>query len=235
MPVPLVSPHSQDQLPVGARPCSCSKAKHTPKLAVLTGGPGGGKTAILELARKYFCRHVVFLPEAAGVVFSGGFPRIQSTEGLRSAQRTIFRVQREMEHLAVSCQDSALILCDRGVLDGLAYWPGSRRQFLSQVGTTLEEQIHRYSLVIHIETAPSSAYTNNGIRLETAEQAQAIDRRIREVWKSHPHLHTVNSSTDFLDKAAYALNLIRSHIPACCRGESVVINTSHQQKHHQLK
>ena len=55
--------------------CPCSKARHTPKLVVLTGG---GKTAILELARKYFCRHIVFLPEAAGIVFCGGFPRIRT-------------------------------------------------------------------------------------------------------------------------------------------------------------
>ncbi|MBL0889768.1 MAG: hypothetical protein IBJ19_04065 [Gemmatimonadaceae bacterium] len=36
---------------------------------VLTGGPGAGKSAVLELARLFFCDHVRRLPEAAGIVF----------------------------------------------------------------------------------------------------------------------------------------------------------------------
>lgn len=42
---------------------------------VLTGGPGAGKTAVLELVRRAVCRHVRVLPEAASVVYGGGFPR----------------------------------------------------------------------------------------------------------------------------------------------------------------
>ncbi len=34
------------QLPVGTLQCQCSKARHAPNLVVLTGGSGGGKTAI---------------------------------------------------------------------------------------------------------------------------------------------------------------------------------------------
>jgi nucleoside-triphosphatase THEP1 len=40
---------------------------------VLTGGPGGGKTAVLELVQRTLCEHVKVLPEAAGMVFRGGF------------------------------------------------------------------------------------------------------------------------------------------------------------------
>jgi predicted ATPase len=43
-----------------------------PKLVVLTGGPGAGKTALLEVVRRHFCEHVVVLPEAASIVFGGG-------------------------------------------------------------------------------------------------------------------------------------------------------------------
>jgi hypothetical protein len=54
--------------------CNCTQS-HTRKRVVLTGGPGAGKTAVLELARQYFCKHVLVLPEAAGILFGGGFPR----------------------------------------------------------------------------------------------------------------------------------------------------------------
>ena len=39
---------------------------------VLTGGPGAGKTAVLEVVRRTFCEHVTVLPEAASILFMGG-------------------------------------------------------------------------------------------------------------------------------------------------------------------
>ena len=53
--------------------CPCTKV-HTPRRVVVTGGPGAGKTALLELIRQALCQHVRILPESAGVVFGGGFP-----------------------------------------------------------------------------------------------------------------------------------------------------------------
>jgi predicted ATPase len=61
--------------------------RHKRKTIVLTGGPGAGKTAVLErLVRQEFCAHIQVLPEAAGIVFGGGFPRAGSLEWRRSAQ-----------------------------------------------------------------------------------------------------------------------------------------------------
>jgi hypothetical protein len=85
---------------------------------VLTGGPGAGKTAVLELIRQQFCSHVQILPEAAGIVLGGGFPRTGSAELRRAAQRAIFFVQRELENIG-DADDAAIVLCDRGtVLQG---------------------------------------------------------------------------------------------------------------------
>ena len=39
------------------------------------GRPGAGKTAVLELIQRSFCGHVRVLPESAGILFGGGFPR----------------------------------------------------------------------------------------------------------------------------------------------------------------
>lgn len=54
--------------------CACTEL-HPPRRIVLTGGPGAGKTAVLEMMRKTLCEHVVVVPESAGIVFGGGFPR----------------------------------------------------------------------------------------------------------------------------------------------------------------
>jgi predicted ATPase len=104
------------------RPCKC-REPHAHRRIVLTGGPGAGKTAVLELIRQYFCAHVKVLPEAAGIVFGGGFPLGDALELRRAAQRAIFYVQRELE-AAGDANNPAIVLCDRGTVDGAAYWPG---------------------------------------------------------------------------------------------------------------
>lgn len=104
------------------KPCAC-REPHPLKRVVLTGGPSAGKTAVLELIRQSLCEHVVVLPEAAGVVFGSGFPRTQSVPVRGAAQRAIFFVQRELEAAAGST-NPAIVLCDRGTVDGAAYWPG---------------------------------------------------------------------------------------------------------------
>jgi predicted ATPase len=100
--------------------CNCERS-HEPRRIVLTGGPGAGKTAVLELVRHSFCIHVKVLPEAAGIVFGGGFPRGTGTVLRQAAQRAIFYVQRELE-TAADEGNPAIVLCDRGTIDGGAYW-----------------------------------------------------------------------------------------------------------------
>jgi dephospho-CoA kinase len=52
--------------------CDCSET-HKTRRVVLTGGPGAGKTAVLELIRQDFCKHVKVLPESASILFGGDF------------------------------------------------------------------------------------------------------------------------------------------------------------------
>ena len=129
--------------------CDCTEV-HTPKHVVLTGGPGAGKTAILELIGHFFCHHVRVLPESAGVVFGGGFPRDKQPELQRAAQRAIFYVQRELETCGAIGRP-AIMLCDRGTVDGCAYWPGPG-DFFDALGTSAAEQLKRYDAVIHLRT-----------------------------------------------------------------------------------
>lgn len=205
-------------LPTGSHPCRCRKARHKAKLVVLTGGPGGGKTAVLEMARRYFCQHVVIAPEAAGIVFGGGFPRSDLPKGKRAAQRAIFHVQRALETVALEHPETAVMLCDRGTLDGLAYWPDSRQRFCEEFGIDYEKELNRYSAVIHVEVpALAWGYEKNRIRRESVSQAREIDRRIARVWQAHPRVMTVNAQAGFLDKLSNAIELLRGELPLCCQ------------------
>jgi predicted ATPase len=197
--------------------CECAEA-HERRRIVLTGGPGAGKTAVLELIRQSFCEHVRVLLEAAGVIFGGGFPREDDPACKRAAQRAIFYVQRELENTGDS-HNPTIVLCDRGTLDGLAYWPGSVDEFLSSVATTLLEQLARYHAVIHLRTpAEDHGYNNqNPLRTESAAVAAEVDRRILEAWQSHPKRFVVESASEFLDKAAETLEILRREMPDCCK------------------
>ena len=151
------------------KPCDCSD-RHVPRRVVLTGGPGAGKTAVLELIRLFFCEHVKTLPEAAGIVFGGRFPRSDRPPLRQAAQRAIYHIQRELESVAET-DNAAVVLCDRGTVDCAAYWIGDSDLF-SAVGTTRAIELARYDTVIHLRTPTSPQ------RLQSRQPAaRRVDRR----------------------------------------------------------
>jgi predicted ATPase len=195
--------------------CSCTE-KHDGRRVVLTGGPGAGKSAVLELARLFFCDHVHRLPEAAGIVFGGHFPRNGRVDIRRAGQRAIYHVQRELEATAL-LENAAMVICDRGTLDGAVYWLGEGSLW-QQVGSTREEELSRYHAVIHLRTPAASDYNHdNPLRIESHDEAQQIDQLIAEVWAGHPRYVEVPATEDFLAKAAHALAHLRDFMPECCR------------------
>jgi predicted ATPase len=209
---------SVSSLATGSRPCSCAVELVTPKLVVVTGGPGAGKTAVLELVRRSFCRHLIVLPEAASVLFGGGFPRLDSEPGRRSCQRAIFHVQTELQRIGTSEPRGGLVLCDRGTLDGLAYWPGDEASFFAEVGSTKARELASYAAVIHVRTPEPKSYNqDNPFRIESAEEAARIDAAIERAWHGHPRRYVVKSADGFMEKATRALDCIRAELPACCR------------------
>lgn len=180
------------------------------RLVVLTGGPGGGKTAVLEIARKHFRDRVVVLPESATIVFGGGFPRGVSDAARRAAQRAIYHVQRELETMALEEGRAAVLLCDRGTIDGAAYWPDAAESFWRALGTNYEVELARYATVIHLHPPPDGGGYNhaNRVRCESADEAARIDERIVAAWSGHPRRFFVDSERDFMAKTAHVMALI---------------------------
>ncbi len=106
---------------------------------VLTGGPGGGKTTAADLMRREVGEQIVIVPEAATMLFSGGFPRHRETHARRSAQTAIYYVQRNLEDIHSALYPDRMLLCDRGTLDSTVYWPNHEGTgFYEALHTTLE-------------------------------------------------------------------------------------------------
>lgn len=200
------------------RNCGC-ELTHARRRIVLTGGPGAGKTAVLELVRRTLCRHVIVLPEAAGIVFGGGFPRAGGGHARNAAQRAIYHVQRELEAVADADPDAAITLCDRGTLDGMAYWIG-KEPFWTAVGASRDELLARYDAVVHLRVPnEANGYGHqNPLRLESVEEALAIDMRILRAWDGHPRRYIIDAASDFMSKAERAMEILERELPECCRG-----------------
>ncbi|WP_448567305.1 AAA family ATPase [Thalassotalea ganghwensis] len=185
------------------------------KRIVITGGPGGGKTTALDLIRREFCGKIASVPESATMMFSGGIERSKDDAVLRAQQSAIFSLQKHLEDIQRATYPECLILCDRGTLDGLAYWPDSEEDFFREMNTTLEEEFARYDAVIFFETAARSGESirsNNPIRNESEQVAIELDKKLKKVWKQHPNFNLVGSSESFIRKVMFGIMTIENVI-----------------------
>ena len=180
------------------------------KVAV-TGGPSGGKTTLIEALRKEFNPRVKIVSEAASVLYKGGFPRVKSYDGFYHAQKAIYSVQKEMEELRCKVYPEALMVCDRGSLDALAYWPDSAEHFFKEMNSSYEQEARRYDWVIHLDTAREPDYdTTNEVRNETFHEALALNEKIKQSWSKHPQRIVINSEQDFFSKMRKATLVIEA-------------------------
>lgn len=181
----------------------------------LTGGPGGGKTTAADLFVHELGERVVIVPEAANLLFSGGFPRSTDPVVRRATQSAIYHVQRNLEDATMTMFPERIQLCDRGTVDGGAYWPDGPDDYFSAQGTSHDQELERYDAVIFLETAAAGGMdieAGNPIRIESKEQALAIDRRLHQLWSSHPCLVVVPNEVSFLKKITLGLEALQSLI-----------------------
>lgn len=180
---------------------------------VLTGGPCGGKSALIDDLRADPAWTARFLawPETAS------FARIA---GISPAEKLFERV---VVHLAMALEDGLdralepadrrVILCHRGSLDPLAFWRQrgwSADEFFKFTGTTREAHYARYSGVIHLVTAADGALPAYSRwpavhRPETPEEAIALDGWLEEAWRDHPGYRRIdNTGRDWATKSVAA-------------------------------
>ncbi len=188
---------------------------------VLTGGPGGGKTTAADLFRRELGDVVTGVPEAATILFAGGFPRLDERLARENTQRTIYYVQRGLESVCSASTEASILLCDRGTVDGAAYWPESGGAFFDAVGTTHEEELRRYYAVVFFESAAVGGFdqrSGNPIRNESLNEAARLDTRLREVWAKHPRFVFVGHRASFFDKLTAGLHALREITTALLEG-----------------
>lgn len=113
----------------------------------------------------------------------------------------------------------AVLLCDRGPMDGVAYvTEADWKALLQEKGVEVTDlRDVRYDAVFHMVSAADGApehYTleNNEVRFETLEEAVETDRRTRKGWVGHPHFHVFDNSTDFEGKLQRLIDRISDFV-----------------------
>jgi hypothetical protein len=170
-------------------------------LIVLTGGPGGGKTTLIEQLSHdpAWVGRFAALPEAIFALRHSGIPPQE-----KLFQRAMVHLQIGMEDglvRALDLHDCRLILCHRGALDPLAYWLDrgwSEGEFYAYSGTTREALYQCYTAVLHLVTAADGAaeyYTRwpDAHRPERSEDAIRLDRLLQRVWGEHPAYYRLDN------------------------------------------
>lgn len=177
----------------------------------ITGGPSGGKTTLIEALRKELGQKCAIVPEAASILYRGGFPRHKESTAAMHTQRAIYYTQKELEDLICAVSQKSLIVCDRGSLDSIAYWPESELHFFQSIHSDKQAELARYDWVIHLDTASMDFYdTSNPIRTETFQEAWDLNTKIKHAWEGHPRRIVITHNEDFLSKMTTSMAVIKA-------------------------
>ena len=178
---------------------------------VVTGGPGGGKTTALDLFQRELKSAVKIVPEAATLLFGHGLDRDVGNEDRKLLQRSIYRMQISLEGIFRDFYADRLLICDRGTLDGLAYWPDTDESYFESISTSFEAEISRYRAVIFFQTAAihgEDVKSNNPYRTEDSRTAVALDTKLERVWSRHHDFHYIPAQLSFMAKINHGLETI---------------------------
>lgn len=173
------------------------------KKIALTGGPGGGKSTAAELFKLEYKDFISLVPEVATLLFRGGYPRVDSPLVVENIQKSIFHVQNNIEDTYSTLFPHHILLCDRGTVDGGAYWPRGHEDFFASNGTTLQKELERYDAVIFFETAAAGGLAidlGNPVRNEDQRKAIEIDLKLKNLWSQHPNFVYIKNEPSFLKK-----------------------------------
>ena len=162
---------------------------------ILTGGPGGGKTSLLEfLAGKGY--H--YIPETARQIIK---ERLSKNLSPRPEPK-IFSQEiflRDWDNYISNSGNSSLLFFDRSFLDSSCMIFDSDINFYNQIR---DDQLqHRYNNTVFITPPWKEIYTNDEERDQTFEDAIRVYERIDQWYKSHGY-HLVILPKDTIEKRA---------------------------------
>jgi predicted ATPase len=182
----------------------------------ISGGPGGGKSTVAAALAREFAARVVVVPEVATHLLGGFFPGISGPDDRRAVQRAIYHVQVNLEAVhRARCTGDTVLVFDRGVIDGAAYWPDGTDAFFSSVCGDAAAARERYDAVLFLESAAQGGLaidSGNSARTEQRTEAARLDSLLYDLWSPHPRFRFIAHTETFETKIENALEALRELI-----------------------
>ncbi len=179
-----------------------------PFRVVITGAPCAGKTGVWRFLAAALPGSVP-IPEAATELILAGSSEFSL--GLEGFQREVYERQRTLEEEGAGM--GSLLLCDRGLPDGLAYFP----DLFARMGVSEGALLKRYAVIIQVQVIldPDTYLLHchsNPARHEAHDRAVDLERRIRGIYAAHPDFFFLRGSLE--EKQQAALRVIRDRVAA---------------------
>lgn len=192
---------------------------------VLTGGPGSGKTTVLDTINKVYTSlgyKVIIVEETATYLIEKGIrPFGEGSINLLDFQELVLSMQLAKEKIidrAIEMmeEEKVIVIYDRGAIDNLAYMNESEfkevRNRLNSV-PTFTDLMNKYDLVINL-VGRKDFYTveNNKARSEKVDEALTLGEKTLKSWLGHKKLKIVLPKDEMEDKIKEVLNIINEEI-----------------------
>jgi predicted ATPase len=173
-------------------------------LFVITGGPGAGKTAILEelQRRGYAC-----VPEAARAIIQEQVRIGGDAVPWRDTQRyASLMLQKSIEDYRAHADAERITFFDRGILDTLTH--ARVNGFRLPEEAYLQAEKHRYNRVVFMAPPWPEIYATDTERKQTLDESLIVYQINADVYREYGYdtveipLATVNERADFILKTA---------------------------------
>jgi len=187
---------------------------------VLTGGPLAGKSSILAYLKKHFGSEIEIMPEIP-TNFQKSIIKNDDFYGdffKKDLNKFFFAVQAQLEALHVKMairNNCRLVVFDRGLFDGAAYYPGTLEDFLLTNKTSQREIYNQYEGVIWLETL-FNINKKEGLAIRPhmkneIVRAQKVSDNNLKNWRDHSRFYQVNGGS-IKEKKQSVLKIINSLI-----------------------
>lgn len=190
------------------------------KRIVLTGGPGSGKTSVLEKINQVFSSEgykVIIVPETATELMNNGITFKDGSISLVDFQELVMRLQLAKEEVVdrtieLMGDEKVIVVYDRGTIDNTAY---INKEEFEEILTRLNhvksftDLMNKYDLVINL-VGREDFYTteNNKARSESSSEALKLGDATLKCWLGHKTVKIVMPKDTVEEKINEVLNII---------------------------